>query len=256
MDLKAKIIHGWDISAKGYSENVVQDDFVEPGKTIWTDLILEFAPRAGALKILDVGTGPGVFATNLTLAGHQTTGIDFSTAMLEEAKKNSAKYGAAPEYLVMDSENLTFPENTFDMIVARNVVWIMQAPEVAYASWLKCLKPGGRIVVFDTAHGKKNFLTAFDEDTTKFVEDYKREFGKEPPLSFEPHRYEEARGWKRELKLSFEARPQWDIETLTRLGYENIRWDDVSQITNYTKELIFQNADQVYFRLVAEKPKN
>ncbi|MBO7173101.1 MAG: class I SAM-dependent methyltransferase, partial [Burkholderiaceae bacterium] len=120
MDLKAKIIHGWDISAKGYSENVVQDDFVEPGKSIWTNLILEKAPRAGALKILDVGTGPGVFATNLSLAGHEVTAIDFSAAMLKEARKNSAQYGANPDYLLMDSENLTFPENTFDMIVARN----------------------------------------------------------------------------------------------------------------------------------------
>ena len=256
MDLKAKIIHGWDISAKGYSENVVQDDFIEPGKSIWTRVILEKAPHEGSLKILDVGTGPGVFATNLSLAGHDVIGIDFSTAMLEEAKKNSEKYGATPQYLVMDSQNLTFPDNTFDMIVARNVVWIMQEPEKAYASWLKALKPGGRIVVFDTAHGKKNFLTAFDDDTEKFVEDYKREFGKEPPLSFEPHQYEETRGWKRELKLSFEARPEWDIETLTRLGYEAIHWDDVSQTTNYTKELIYQNADQVYFRLVAQKPQS
>ena len=254
MDLKAKIIHGWDISAKGYSENVVVDDFVEPGKTIWTDLITSIAPNQGPLKILDVGTGPGVFATILTLAGHEVTGIDISTAMLDEARKNSAKYGVSPDYQIMDSENLTFPENTFDMIISRNVVWIMEKPEEAYASWLKCLKPGGRIVVFDTAHGKKNFLTSFDEDTTKFVEDYKAKFGKEPPLSFEPHRYEEARGWKRELKLSFEARPEWDIETLTRLGYENIRWDNVTKETSYTQELIYQNADQVYFRLQADKP--
>lgn len=255
MDLKAKIIHGWDISAKGYSENVVQDDFVEPGRSIWTDLIIDIAPREGSLKILDVGTGPGVFATILTLAGHNVTAIDVSHAMLEEARKNSARYGVAPEYLIMDSENLTFTENTFDMIVSRNVVWIMQEPEKAYASWLKALKPGGRIVVFDTAHGKKNFLTAFDEDTTKFVEDYKREFGVEPPMSFDPKRYEEARGWKRDLPLSYEARPEWDIEALTRLGYENIYWDDVSEITNYTKELVFQNADQVYFRLIADKPQ-
>ena len=255
MDLKAKIIHGWDISAKGYSENVVVDDFVEPGKTIWANLITSIAPNDGPLKILDVGTGPGVFATILTLAGHDVTGIDISTAMLDEARKNSAKHGVYPDYQIMDSENLTFAENTFDMIVSRNVVWIMEKPEEAYASWLKCLKPSGRIVVFDTAHGKKNFLTSFDEDTTKFVEDYKAKFGKEPPLSFEPHQYEEARGWKRELKLSFEARPEWDIETLTRLGYENIRWDNVTKETSYTQELIYQNADQVYFRLQADKPK-
>lgn len=128
MNLQEKITNGWEISAKGYS-NIVQDDFHSPGREIWTDLILSRAPQKGPMEILDVGTGPGVFATILSLAGHHLTGIDISPKMLEQAKANSARYGVSPTYLLMNSQELTFAENSFDMIVSRDVVWIMEHPE-------------------------------------------------------------------------------------------------------------------------------
>ena len=84
------------------------------------------------MKILDIGTGPGVFAVILNLAGHDTTGIDISPNMLQEAGKNAEKYGASPRFLLMDCEEPEFDDCTFDMIVSRNVVWIMQKPEKAY----------------------------------------------------------------------------------------------------------------------------
>lgn len=253
MNLQEKIVRGWDISAEGYSKRVVQNDFISPGKEIWTDLILSQAPTKGKMKILDVGTGPGVFATILSLAGHDLIGIDVSQKMLEQAEENSRKYHATPQYRLMDSQKMVFEENTFDMIVSRNVVWIMEHPERVYESWLKTLKPGGRIVVFDTGHNKENFLTKFDHNNDEFLKEYKEKFGVEPPVSFEPGQYEEARGWKRELKLSYESRPEWDVETLKRLGYKNIHWENVAEQTAYTEELRFQNENKVFFRLCADK---
>ena len=254
MNLKEKIIHAWNISAEGYSKKVVPSDFVSPGKEIWTDLLLSVAPAKGKMDILDVGTGPGVFATLLALEGHHVIGIDISEKMLEEARENSARYGASPEYIRMDTEDLSFPERSFDMIVSRNVVWIMQDPEAVYRKWLQILKPGGRIVVFDTGHGRTDFLTQFDHNNEKFIEDYKRRFGKEPPISFDRGRYEEARGWKRELKLTYAERPLWDVETLKKTGYINVHWTDVTSRASYTEELKFANKDRLFFRLCADRP--
>ena len=115
MNLEEKIKNGWEVSAEGYSKRIVQNDFVSPDREVWTDLILSQAPRAGKLKILDVGTGPGVFATLLTLAGHSVTGIDVSPKMLAEARMNSAARGAFPDFLLMNSQNLTFEPGSFDM---------------------------------------------------------------------------------------------------------------------------------------------
>ena len=142
MNLEEKIKNGWEVSAEGYSKRIVRTDFVSPGREIWTDLILSQAPRAGKLRILDVGTGPGVFATLLTLAGHSVTGIDVSPKMLEEARMNSAARGAFPDFLLMNSQNLTFDPESFDMIVSRYVVWTLEYPENVYESWLRILKPG------------------------------------------------------------------------------------------------------------------
>ena len=254
MDLKEKIVHGWNISAEGYSSKVVRSDFVSPDREMWTDLILSKAPRSGRLNILDIGTGPGVFATILNLAGHETTGIDISPNMLIEAKKNAAKYNASPRFLLMDCEEPEFDADTFDMIVSRNVVWIMEEPEKAYRNWLRILKPGGRLVVFDGGHEKDNFLTTFDHDNEKYIAEYKKQFGVEPPISFPKGKYEEARGWKRELPLTYEKRPEWDVLTAERTGYRNVEWVDVTRQTVCPDELKFEYKDRIFFRLCADKP--
>ena len=253
MDLQERIKKGWEISAEGYSKNVVPDDFLSPAKEVWTELILSKAPAGEKLKILDIGTGPGVFPTLLTLAGHDVTGIDISPKMLEQAKMNSAKYGVEPEYLVMDSQNLEFDENTFDLIISRNVVWIMEYPEKAYSSWLKCLKPGGKIIVFDSGHGKDDFLSQFDLDNEGYIRDYREKHGEDPKLSFEPGQYEIARGWKKELKLSHVERPAWDVQTLKELGYADVEWDNVAGIVASVDKSMLDSEKKVFFRLCGTK---
>lgn len=151
----------------------------------------------------------------------------------------------------MNSQELTFAENSFDMIVSRDVVWIMEHPEEVYASWLRILKPGGRIVVFDSGHNKDNFLTKFDHNNEAYREEYRQKFGREPAVSFEQGQYEAARGWKRELKLTYESRPEWDVAALERLGYKNVCWENVMPQISYSEELRFQNEGKVYFRLCA-----
>lgn len=254
MDLKERIIHGWNISAEGYSSKVVRNDFVSPGRAIWTELILSQAPGEGRMNILDIGTGPGVFAVILNLAGHDTTGIDISPNMLQEAGKNAEKYGASPRFLLMDCEEPEFDDCTFDMIVSRNVVWIMQKPEKAYQNWFRILKPGGKLVVFDGGHDKDNFLTAFDHDNERYIADYKKAFGTEPPVSFPSGKYDEARGWKKELPLTYEKRPEWDVQTAQRTGYHNVVWEDVTKMPICSDEIKFEYKDRIFFRLCADKP--
>lgn len=253
MNLAEKIKNGWEISAEGYSKRIVKNDFISPGRDVWTKLILEKAPREGKLKILDVGTGPGVFATILAMAGHETVGIDISPKMLEQARENSAKYGVSPEYIVMNSQEMDFAESTFDMIVSRNVVWATEYPALVYDNWLRILKPGGRVIVFDGGHAKDDFLTKFDHNTNEYSEDFKAKFGHAPALSFDKDQYEAARGWKRELPLTHEARPDWDIEAMVRLGYTGVCWEDVAERAYYTPEQKFSNHGKVFFRLCGDK---
>jgi SAM-dependent methyltransferase len=253
MNLEERIKNGWEISAEGYSKRIVKNDFVLPGRAVWTDLILSVAPRKGKLKILDVGTGPGVFATILSLAGHDVTGIDISPKMLEQAKANAAEYGVSPEFLLMNSQNISFQDDTFDMIVSRYVVWAMEYPERAYKNWLHALKPGGRVVVFDGGHSKRKAdeVSTYPDEATRKA--YRKKFGEEIPMSYT--NYEEARGWKRELQLTYVARPDWDISMMSQLGYTNIHWDDVGDTAKYTEQQKFLNDKELFFRLCGDKAK-
>ncbi len=41
-----------------------------------------------------------------------------------------------------DAEHLPFEANTFDVVVSRNLVWTLPAPETAMREWHRVLKPG------------------------------------------------------------------------------------------------------------------
>lgn len=245
--LQERITHGWQVSAEGYSQRVVVNDFELPGRKVWTDAILSKAPCPGTMDILDIGTGPGVFATILSMAGHRVTGIDISTNMLEQARQNSARMDVSPKYLLMNSQDLNFPDNSFDMIVSRYVVWTIKEPELAYKSWLRCLKPGGRVVVFDASHERESVT---QEERNKL---YFEKFGELPHVSYK--NYEEARGFGRELKLRHEMRPEWDVATMEKLGYTNIVWENVAEKVSYSERERIINMGKCFFRLCGDKPQ-
>lgn len=73
------------------------------------------------LQILDVGTGTGYFAILLSQIGHQVTGIDLTDAMLKEARDNAALYQVPPTFQQMDAQKLAFLDQSFDVVISRNL---------------------------------------------------------------------------------------------------------------------------------------
>lgn len=249
MKLEKKIQNGWEISAEGFSD-ILHDDFQDEKRRFWTELILSNAPKDGKLKILDVGTGPGFFATILAMAGHEVTGIDISPKMLECASKNAERFGVSPSYEVMNSQDITFEAESFDMIVSRNVVWSMEFPKRAYASWLRALVPGGRVVVFDGDHLRDLRDSEFRNECKQLRKEYIKTFGEEPKVSYTD--YKTARGWRVELPLAMCERPNWDIATMIELGYTNIQCKDISQAIycDERSKLLYKNS--AFFMLTGD----
>ena len=78
------------------------------------------------------------------------TAVDFSRDMLDEAKRNAARAGAASiEFVQADVQRLAFEEGSFDMAVSRNVLWVLPDAAAAYAGAFRALRPGGVLVAFD-----------------------------------------------------------------------------------------------------------
>ncbi|RLG77790.1 MAG: hypothetical protein DRO12_01205 [Thermoprotei archaeon] len=57
-------------------------------------------------RVLEVGCGDGRITTMLSLAGYQATGLDISPKLIEEAQRNSSRYGAMVEYVVGDARRI------------------------------------------------------------------------------------------------------------------------------------------------------
>ena len=255
MELKKRIRHGWDISARGYSD-VIQDELDPDKKIKWLEVILDNAPQKDDLKILDVGCGPGFFSMILSEAGFDVTGIDFSAKMIEEAEKNTELMETEPVLLVMDTQDPDFPDDTFDLIVSRNVVWCLSEPEKAYNNWLNILAPGGVLEVFDGDYLKdlrepdKNPKYMHDS----YAEEYKKLYGKEPKCSFTKDMYPEARGWRKELPLVKEKRPDWDVGFCKKAGYADVKYEWVNDKVFSDERDIYLHKNNPYFLLTAKKP--
>ncbi len=105
------------------------------------------AERVGG-RILEVGVGTGISLPDYSSA-NRIFGVDISDAMLDKARERVAELDLAHvEGLeVMDAERLSFPDSSFDVVVAQYVITAVPDPEAALDEFARVLKPGGEIVI-------------------------------------------------------------------------------------------------------------
>ncbi len=142
------INESWTERSDNYN-NYVIEEFATDRPDKWLKIIEENAPKDRPLTVLDAGCGPGFFSILLSRAGHKVTGIDGSSGMLRFARENAAHFGVNPNLIEGDFGNLPFADNTFDLLVSRNVTHIIQEHQRVYSEWLRVLKPGGVLLIFD-----------------------------------------------------------------------------------------------------------
>ena len=126
---------------------------------LWLTEITKYLPQKPC-KILDVGTGTGFFANLLAQYHHEVEGIDLTASMIEQAKQSLTKlqqHDYKINFQVMDAENLYFADNTFDVVISRNLTWTLPNPQKAYSEWYRVLKPQGILLNFDADYGNEQF---------------------------------------------------------------------------------------------------
>lgn len=81
-------------------------------------------------KVLDLGTGTGVIPRNMYHYGATWYGTDISANQIEQARKLSDKMNMEIFYEAVATEEVDFPDNTFDVITACQCFWYFDHEKV------------------------------------------------------------------------------------------------------------------------------
>lgn len=208
----------WSNSARSY-DGYIQEEMQSFKRKAWQEKVLSNAPNKEKLDILDVGTGPGFFPVILSELGHCITGIDMAKSMLEIARENIQAAAQEAIIMEMDASETDFDDESFDLVISRNVTWTLNDPQKAYREWFRILKKSGRLLIFDSNW----FHHYYNADQKKKVDALAREYEKRYGRNHDTFIYEkETDQYRLTRPLSKEKRPDWDVVYLDKIGFKEI----------------------------------
>ena len=252
-ELLQEIVSYWGTRAEGYSE-VNEKELAGSQREAWLHVLEEQFPEKEEMKILDIGTGPGFFPMILSEAGYTVTAVDYTEEMLEKAKENLGKYTKYGLERVtlqrMDAQNLEFADETFDVVISRNLTWNLEKPEQAYQEWMRVLKPGGVLLNFDA-----NWYGYLYDEEKK--EAYEADRKKVEEQQLDDHYLctdiDRMENIARQVPLSAMERPAWDTKVLESLGVCSIQTDSEIWKRVWSEEERLNYASTPMFLVRAEK---
>lgn len=170
--------------------------------------------------------------------------------MINQAKNNAIQYQVKVNFVLSDVHCLPFEDNSFDLIILRNVTWNLSNPTLAYQEWFRVLNTKGKLLNFDANWYlflfNKNLYSQYMQDrqnTMEYgIEDHYRQTD-----TLEMERIAKL------LPLSKEIRPEWDRSILQSIGYKNIRiendiskvvWDEIEQINYHSTPMFLIAAEK------------
>lgn len=212
----------WTDRADSYCE-LINAELSSFKREAWLDLIrTQVSGYDRPLNVLDIGTGPGFFAIILSQIGWRVKAVDCTAEMIRHAEGNAGNYGVSPEFAVMDSHALEYQDNSFDLLLSRNVTWTLHHPEEAYREWSRVLRPGGCMLIFDSNW----YRYKFDEEARNKKETDEREAREKYGLEdFQEPDRELAEAMYFNLPMGRFPRPDWDLERLPGCGFTGLEVD-------------------------------
>jgi len=122
----------WDAFAPSFDDQPdhgLRDPVV---RAAWRAHLLSWLPPAPS-RILEVGCGTGSLMLLLDECGHSVVGLDRSSAMLSLARLKSPR----SPLIQADASDPPFADGSFDVVLARHVVWALPDPSSALRRWLR-----------------------------------------------------------------------------------------------------------------------
>lgn len=132
----------------GYHRVIVDSYRRRTAETCAAFLLPRLRPDA---EVLDLGCGPGTITLGLAQRAGQVVGLDFSEAMVEQARELATDSGASNiTFDVGSAYELPYSDGSFDVVYAHQVMQHLADPVRAVREAHRVLRPGGLVAVRDS----------------------------------------------------------------------------------------------------------
>jgi ubiquinone/menaquinone biosynthesis C-methylase UbiE len=125
-------------------------------RAAWARLLLPFVPAESS--VVDLGCGTGSLSVLLAEAGHDVHGLDLSEEMVKAARAKASS--ASVSFTTGDADRPPYPKASFDVVLARHVLWALPDPAAALREWVSLLKPDGVLLLVEGRWATGAGLTA------------------------------------------------------------------------------------------------
>ncbi len=147
--IKQTFAQYWDQRSPSFDQQPQHVSQTAEETAAWKDILSGLTRGREGLSVLDVGTGTGFLAFLLAGMGHHVVAIDISPGMLSRARHKTSNSGLPVSFQEADAERTGFPDQTFDMVVSRHLIWNLPYPDVAIGEWARVTRPGGVVGIIN-----------------------------------------------------------------------------------------------------------
>ena len=139
-----------ELYTHGHHESVLRSHTWRTAENSAAYLLPHLKPR---MRILDVGCGPGTITADLAryVPDGRVTGLDSAPAIVDQARQ--ATDSANASFAVGDVYALEYPDGTFDVTHAHQVLQHLSDPVRALREMRRVTRPGGLVAVRDADYG-------------------------------------------------------------------------------------------------------
>lgn len=139
---------------------------------------------AGA-KVLDCGAGTGELSLAASDNADSVLCTDLSKNMLKQAQRKARALGADNiEFAARNIFDLQEPDDTYDVVIAGNVLHLLTNPQGAVKEMYRVLKPGGRLLL----------PTFTSKNSAKLLIGIYKKLGFDPAANYSPSEYKKMLG--------------------------------------------------------------
>lgn len=126
------------------------------GDVPYLEKVAECIPHSAHL--LEVGCGTGALLERILPRSGITIGVDYSQAMLDEARKNLCARASGVDLRLGYLEHLPLADSSIEIGVGCMVFHHLATPKDALKDLFRCLRPGGSLIIVDLVNHTNEYM--------------------------------------------------------------------------------------------------